>query len=65
MIFKDYDDGRVIGLGSQLFFQGIEDIQKLIKIVGFEIVEHTPFQYESPTNTNNETDVYSLKKPTI
>jgi len=59
---SEYDDEMIRKLGRQLFFQGRGDIESLIKIIGFEIGDHLAFNYSSTANSNNETDVYLLRK---
>lgn len=56
-------DEAIRHLGQQTYFQSTEDIKELIKLIGFEEVEHSQFQFSSPVNPKNEIDVYILRKP--
>lgn len=61
------DDGTpdmsIRQLMQQSYFQSTDDVEKLIKIIGFEQTQHTQFEFASPVNPNNQIDVYILKKP--
>ncbi|RJR13846.1 class I SAM-dependent methyltransferase [Candidatus Parcubacteria bacterium] len=56
-------DLEIRQLGQQMYFQSVEDVEKLIKGIGYEIVDHKTFQFASPVNPKNEVDVYTLQKP--
>ncbi|MCX6770925.1 MAG: methyltransferase domain-containing protein [Candidatus Micrarchaeota archaeon] len=49
-------------LGQQAFFQSCRDMEGFLSLIGFEIVSHETYTYESSENKNNSTEVYSLVK---
>ena len=56
-------DEKIRGLGQQTYFQSIADVEELIRLIGFEIVEHSKFNFASPANPDNQIDVFILRKP--
>ncbi|MBY0110763.1 class I SAM-dependent methyltransferase [Patescibacteria group bacterium] len=61
------DDGTpdtdIRQLGEQMYFENIEDVQALLDASGFEVLEHSLFNFSSPVNPDNQVDVFVLKKP--
>ena len=48
--------------GQQLFFRSLKDVEELIRLAGFEMMEHSTFDSVSKDITRR-TDVFVLKKP--
>ena len=57
------NENNIRSLGRQIYFKTEQDVEKLISLTGFRILKHDTFQYASPGNERNETDVYILQKP--
>ncbi len=61
------DDGTpdiiIRQLAQQMYFQSVDDVKELIKITGFEELDHSKFDFASPVNPNNQVDVFIIKKP--
>lgn len=60
--YRKYRDKTIRNLDRQAYFQGRNDIERFIRTMGFEIVEHQPFNFKSPVNPDNQMDVYLLRK---
>jgi len=60
----DYTQRKDINrnLGKQAYFQGRQDIENFLTLVGFEIVSRGTYTYKSSENKYNMTEVYTLKK---
>lgn len=60
--YREMDDEVLKNLDRQVFFKSIQDMEDLIGLIGFIIVEHNTFSFPSPANPENMMDVYTLKK---
>lgn len=56
-------DEKIRALGQQVYFKSIGEVEGLIRLIGFEISEHSKFNFVSPVNPDNQVDVFILKKP--
>ncbi len=50
-------------VGQQMYFKSIKDVEELIKMIGFKVIEHSKFEYKSPTKINASVDVLIIEKP--
>lgn len=48
-------------LGRQVYFTSEEDLEKFMRLKGFEISEHEKYHYASTDNPDNEVEVYTLQ----
>jgi len=60
--YRSCRDEIIRNLDRQIYFQGKKDIEMVINALGFKIIEHKPFHFKSFANSDNEMDVYLLKK---
>ncbi len=56
-------DLEIQQLGQQTYFKTVKDATEIIRIAGFETVEHSLFNFASPMNVNNQVDVFIVQKP--
>ena len=63
MDYNECGDKKIRNLDKQVYFQSKDDIEELIKFIGFNIDRHEPFEFESVANPKNDLDVYILEKP--
>jgi ubiquinone/menaquinone biosynthesis C-methylase UbiE len=55
-------DLQIRQLVQQIYFENIYDIEELIRLIGFQKVRHSTFNFSSPVNKNNQIDVFILRK---
>jgi len=60
----DYTQRKDINrnLGQQAYFQSRHDMEGFLSLIGFSLVSHGTYTYESSENKNNVADVYTLSK---
>lgn len=61
----DADTKQIRQLGQQSYFVSAADAEELARIKGFEVIEHSLFNFASPVNKNNQVDVFVLKKSSV
>jgi len=54
------DRSRVAG--NQYYFQSIEDIERFVRTMGFDVVRHEPFAYTSQRSPREQIEVFRLRK---
>lgn len=55
-------DLQIRRLVQQVYFQNVYEIGELIRLIGFQKVNHSTFNFASPVNKNNQIDVFILRK---
>lgn len=60
--YRQCADALIKNLDRQMYLQGRDDIERLIRHAGFEATGHEAFRFSSPANPENEMDVYTLRK---
>lgn len=61
--YSNSTDEKSRNLGHQRYFTSVDDMERFIGLSGLRIVRHETFNFSSPSNSNNEIDVYTLEKP--
>ncbi len=56
-------DEKIRHLVKQVYFQSLDDAERLIGLIGFRIISQQPFNFSSPANSNNQINVFTLQKP--
>lgn len=47
----------------QVYFQDTDEIRRFVRAMNFEIADHRKFYFQSPQNSKNDIDVFTLRKP--
>lgn len=60
--YTQCDDPDIRNLAVQRYFKSKGDVERLIALIGLEILDSAPFHFASPVNPDNEIEVYTLRK---
>ncbi|MDD5103847.1 MAG: methyltransferase domain-containing protein [Candidatus Peribacteraceae bacterium] len=61
--YRQCTDTAMRSLDRQVYFQSVEDVERLARTIGFDVHRHQYFHFASPANPDNEVDVYWFEKP--
>jgi hypothetical protein len=49
-------------LERQVYFPSVDDMVRFVAALGLKVVSHETFHFASPSNPDNEIDVFTLEK---
>ncbi len=60
--YRECGDEKIRSLDRQIYFRSVDDMVRFIEATGLKVVSHDTFHFPSPSNPDNEIDVFTLEK---